>query len=230
MRDYYAPAVLAAVDYVIAESECHAEPIRDVVPPEKLVVLRNAIDVPQDLDIVSKKDPKRVIFLSSPDRGLGTALKIVAAAQKKDPEIKVTVLYGFSPYERKSRAQMDHRYSRRASGCTPRDSTRSRAWLPWKPRLRDACAWLLTLLLWLRPCSPKQRPSERYCPPWTTRRRISNEVLMRSWLRHRFPPMIRVAANNPRRPFVLITLEPWWMSGLRCSKQVGPRVAARRTP
>lgn len=104
----YTPEILAATDLVITESEFHAAPIRDTVPKEKLVVLRNAV-APPDEDLLEGKDPKHVIFLQSPDRGLTTALRMVAAAQKVDPEIKVTVLYGFSPYERKCRAQCDHR-------------------------------------------------------------------------------------------------------------------------
>lgn len=105
--EQYTPEILAATDLVITESEYHAAPIRDVVPAEKLVVLRNAV-APPEIDLFVDKDPKRVIFLQSPDRGLVTALKMVSLAQQEDPEIKVTVLYGFSPYARKCRAMRDH--------------------------------------------------------------------------------------------------------------------------
>jgi len=107
--DQYTTEILECTDYVIAESEYHVQPLRGVVPDEKLVVLRNAV-APPDRDMLEGKDPKRVIFLQSPDRGLVTALKMVAAAQKVDPEIKATVLYGFSPYARKCRAQRDHQH------------------------------------------------------------------------------------------------------------------------
>ncbi len=103
----YTPEILAAVDLVICESNYHAEPVREILG-DKLVVLNNAILPPKDLD-VTKSDPKKIVFMSSPDRGLTTALKIFQLAKQKDPELEFTILYGFSPYERKARVHHTHR-------------------------------------------------------------------------------------------------------------------------
>lgn len=104
----YTKPILECLDGVIVESAYHAEPIKDIVPPEKLHILHNAID-DEAVGDISDKDPKRVIFMSSPDRGLVTALKMVQIAQQIDPEIKPVVLYGFSPFERKMRPMWHHR-------------------------------------------------------------------------------------------------------------------------
>lgn len=103
----YDDDVLALADHVICESECHARPLRGTVPDRQIAVLRNAIVRQPWADV--ERDPKRVIYLSSPDRGLTTAARMVAGARAVDPEIKMTVLYGFSPYERKARVNHDHR-------------------------------------------------------------------------------------------------------------------------
>ncbi len=105
--DQYPAEILECLDLAIFESDFHLEPVKSILPPEKVLVSTNAI-VERSFD-ATKRDPKHVVFFSSPDRGLTTALRMVKAAQSVDPEIRVTVMYGFSPYERKFRVRMDHR-------------------------------------------------------------------------------------------------------------------------
>lgn len=103
----YTPEVIAAVDLVICESQYHSEPIRDIIG-DKIVELNNAIKPPEDLD-VTRSNPKRIVFMSSPDRGLTTALKMFKLAKEQDPELECRILYGFSPFERKMRVHAHHR-------------------------------------------------------------------------------------------------------------------------
>jgi glycosyltransferase involved in cell wall biosynthesis len=104
----YTDQFRAAVDLVQFQSEYHTEPVEGALPDSKRWVARNAID-PARFDTESvERDPKAVIYLSSPDRGLMTAAKIVERAQKIDPEIKLICLYGFTPWARKAYASNQH--------------------------------------------------------------------------------------------------------------------------
>lgn len=102
----YTREILETVDLVQVQSQFHEDTLQGVVPAEKIWRARNAVKlVTPDVE----RDPKRVIFFSSPDRGATTAMEIVLRAQKLDPEIKATILYGFSPFERKHRSHSNHR-------------------------------------------------------------------------------------------------------------------------
>lgn len=100
--------LLAHVDLVQFQSEFHTQPVKEVIPSDKIWVARNAIEPPKDHGL--KRRPKQVLYCSSPDRGLLTAIRIVEAAQKIDPEIELVMTYGFSPWVRKMFAQQSHRY------------------------------------------------------------------------------------------------------------------------
>lgn len=70
---------------------------------DKIKVTRNGIDSTLLRGILTnmealkvKRNPKRVIYASSPDRGAQTAMRIFEAAKKIDPEIQLHVFYGFN--------------------------------------------------------------------------------------------------------------------------------------
>jgi tetratricopeptide (TPR) repeat protein/glycosyltransferase involved in cell wall biosynthesis len=102
----YTDDILAAVDYVQFQSEAHTEGC-DVIPREKVWIARNAANGPLTLDLTIK-DPKLVVFASSPDRGLLTAADIVAKARAVDPEIHLVVTYGFASWARDIWARTNH--------------------------------------------------------------------------------------------------------------------------
>lgn len=102
----YDAKLLENLDLVQVQSAYHAAPLRDVVPPEKLWIARNGIEAPTTSGV--PRNPKQVLFCSSPDRGLLTAIRIVKAAQRVDPEITLVVTYGFTPWARKRFAQQTH--------------------------------------------------------------------------------------------------------------------------
>jgi len=103
----YSEDVLAVVDKVQFQSEFHTLPVTDVVPEEQRWVARNAVE--KLTDAVVPRDKKRVLFCSSPDRGLITAARIVKRAQEIDPEVELVVTYGVTPWARKAYADRKHR-------------------------------------------------------------------------------------------------------------------------
>ncbi len=70
-------------DKVIALSEFHKHYLQEVsrVPQDKIVLGFNGID-PEDFKIEAVRDPLKVVFSSSPDRGLIAAIDIVKAARE----------------------------------------------------------------------------------------------------------------------------------------------------
>jgi len=104
----YNDEILSLVDFVQVQSKFHGQPLIGVVPDEKIWIARNALEIPEKSDL--PRDPKQVLFCSSPDRGLQTAIKIVREARKVDPEISLVVTYGVTPWARKAFATNPHRH------------------------------------------------------------------------------------------------------------------------
>jgi glycosyltransferase involved in cell wall biosynthesis len=105
----YTKDVLEMLDYIQFQSEFHLDSVKDVVPAEKVWVARNAIEV-KDASEAPTRNAKRVLFCSSPDRGLTTAVEVVRRARLVDPEITLVVTYGVTPWARKMFAQQTHRF------------------------------------------------------------------------------------------------------------------------
>lgn len=102
----YSPELLEAVDAIQFQSKYHTKFDMPVDPGDKYWIARNAI-TPEVFD-ASKSDPNKVIYCSSPDRGLFTALSIFALAKEVKPELEMDICYGFSPFYRKITARGTH--------------------------------------------------------------------------------------------------------------------------
>lgn len=64
------------------------------VPREKIILTRNGID-PEKLKIpMPKKDENKIVWMSSPDRGLDRSMKVLDIVRKKYPDLKLHVYYG----------------------------------------------------------------------------------------------------------------------------------------
>jgi tetratricopeptide (TPR) repeat protein len=104
----YDDRVLALVDEVQFQSEYHAAPVRDKLDAESVWVANNAIE--WALQGNAPKNPKQVVYCSSPDRGLHTALRVMRRAKELDPDLVFVIAYGFTPFTRKSFARLPHRW------------------------------------------------------------------------------------------------------------------------
>lgn len=64
------------------------------VPENKIILTRNGID-PEKFNFTRKtKDPNKVVWLSSPDRGLKRAIRVVEMAREVMPDLELHVYYG----------------------------------------------------------------------------------------------------------------------------------------
>lgn len=64
------------------------------VPDDKIIVTRNGID-PKKFDFERKeKNPNKVVWMSSPDRGLDRAMNVLDLLRKSHPDLELHVYYG----------------------------------------------------------------------------------------------------------------------------------------
>lgn len=104
----YTEDVLAVVDDVQVQSAFHATTLGPAFPPGRIWVARNAVDTAL-LPTGIVRDPKHVVYMSSPDRGLYTAAKVMELVRQRDPDFHLTVLYGVTTWARKAWATNQHR-------------------------------------------------------------------------------------------------------------------------
>lgn len=84
-------------DKVLALSPFHRDFLMNIcgVPKEKILITRNGIDPKRFLGPKPNKTPFKIIYSSSPDRGLTRAIKVMDKVVKTYPEAKLHVFYGF---------------------------------------------------------------------------------------------------------------------------------------
>lgn len=87
------PARLARLTAAVFKSNFHAAPIKDLLG-DKVKILRNAIEPVAYTN--ANRDPRRLIFASSADRGLLRTLRLF---QRIDPSLepRLSIAYGFTP-------------------------------------------------------------------------------------------------------------------------------------
>lgn len=97
-HDLYTPGAekLENYDKILCLSEFHKNYVMALqsIPAEKVVLMKNGID-PKDFLASEEKNPNKIIFSSSPDRGLDRAIEIVSRARQKYPDLELHVFYGF---------------------------------------------------------------------------------------------------------------------------------------
>jgi len=98
------PAPLRALDAIQVQSEFHERPLAGLDLP--LWQGRNAIR--SELYRPELSNPKKIVYCSSPDRGLFTALSVFYVAKTLDPELEFDICYGFTPFYRRITAQRTH--------------------------------------------------------------------------------------------------------------------------
>lgn len=97
-HDLFTPGVETKqnFDKFLALSKFHRDYTRGLqgVSNEKIIVTRNGI-TPEKFEFERKgKDPNKIVWMSSPDRGLDRAIRIVDLLRKDFPDIRLEVYYG----------------------------------------------------------------------------------------------------------------------------------------
>ena len=112
--DFWSPALVEKYDRIMVLSEWHKGNLLEAAPyiaDDKIWVTRNGIMPEQFLLDHQPRDTNKVIFASSPDRGLACLLEMWDRIKGKNPHASLDVFYGFTKtydYLRKS----DDRYRR----------------------------------------------------------------------------------------------------------------------
>ncbi len=98
------------LDGIFCLSPWHASFFADIhgVPLEKIIVTGNGIDLERFERKVARQ-PGRLIYTSSPDRGLDTLLEIFPAIQALRPETELHIYYGFGNWDAAMERSGDHR-------------------------------------------------------------------------------------------------------------------------
>lgn len=93
----WTPEVCAAVDQVWVQSEYHASTLGEARKRlgSKVVVTRNGADAAMYVGRPERK-PNRVVYLSSPDRGVLTAIRAFREAFPSDATAELHICYGFT--------------------------------------------------------------------------------------------------------------------------------------
>lgn len=85
-------------DAILCLSQFHKEYIQSIqsIPSDKLILTRNGINLDRFADIGISKNENKIVFPSSPDRGLARAIKIVERARiLSGKPLELHVYYGF---------------------------------------------------------------------------------------------------------------------------------------
>jgi glycosyltransferase involved in cell wall biosynthesis len=65
------------------------------VDPKDIIVTKNGIEPKRFVDVRRDKDPNKIIWSSSPDRGLFRAIRVIEKARETKPDLELHIFYGF---------------------------------------------------------------------------------------------------------------------------------------
>ncbi len=99
---------LLKADGVLALSRWHAEFLaaHHNLPPEQVLCTRNGIDLSR-FDAVVERNPRKVVYSSSPDRGLPALLQMWPEIRKRVPDAELHIFYGFYNWRKIAQARGD---------------------------------------------------------------------------------------------------------------------------
>lgn len=86
-------------DKIVVLSEYHASLLPECVPKEKIYISTNGL-VAEDFLVNEKRNPKRLIYASSYNRGLEHILDMWYDIKREVPEAELHVFYGWNAYDR----------------------------------------------------------------------------------------------------------------------------------
>ena len=82
---------------IFLKSEFHAAPLRGTVPDDKIIITRNGINPANFTHPAIARNYNKIIYASSADRGLLSALRIFARIKAIRPDAEFHTYYGFTP-------------------------------------------------------------------------------------------------------------------------------------
>lgn len=85
--------VVKEIDKILVLSEYHRSLLPNV-PDEKILISANGVDMKM-FDQEVKRNPKKVIYTSAPERGLEYILDIIPKVRKAIPDVEFALYYGF---------------------------------------------------------------------------------------------------------------------------------------
>lgn len=101
----------ANYDKLLCLSPFHSDYVQALqgIPADKILVTRNGIDPKRFEGPVVAKKPYKIVFPSSPDRGLDRAMRIMDRVIAKYPDLELHVFYGFDNLRKYGLAEMADR-------------------------------------------------------------------------------------------------------------------------
>lgn len=98
-KNQFLPEDSDTYDNVIVLSQFHKKVLAGV-PEEKIFVSRNGLNIPDFENITEERNPRRMIWASSYDRGLQPFLKFVwKEVLKEVPDAELRIFYGWNTYD-----------------------------------------------------------------------------------------------------------------------------------
>ena len=97
MEGEYTPFRISQVDKIFVLSEWHRQCLPQI-PDEMFIMSRNGVDILEAEKEIQKRDLTKVVYGSSPDRGLDKLLEVWGGVVKEVPEAKLHIFYGWDMY------------------------------------------------------------------------------------------------------------------------------------
>jgi len=95
--EFYQPEVVDKIDKIFVLSKWHRNCLPNI-PDSKFFITRNGINI-SDFDITVDREPQRLIYASSPDRGLDILLDMWPEIKKEVPSAELHVFYGWTVFD-----------------------------------------------------------------------------------------------------------------------------------
>lgn len=98
MKDMIIDEDFDTIDGVIVLSEYHKSFLSNLKNQDKIFVSRNGLNI-KDLEVTEERNPHRLIYASSYDRGLQHLLEMWGDIRKEVPDAELHIFYGWNTYK-----------------------------------------------------------------------------------------------------------------------------------
>ena len=99
MPNTFTPESIENLDKVIVLSQFHKSLLPSFIPDEKILVSANGINLEDFADKGAIRNPKRMIYTSSYDRGIEHLLTMWGEIRKEVPDAELHIFYGWNTYD-----------------------------------------------------------------------------------------------------------------------------------